>query len=88
MTANESTHAESQKPGVLADQEAERIKYLDNPDSGSVIPDEGTICGDGRGSEKRGDQVASSINLDDAYEIISSERRRLLIFALDRKSVV
>ena len=82
MTANKPTHAESEKPGVLADRKAERIKHLRDSQNESVIPDEGTICGDTQNPEKRDNQETLGINLDDTYEIISSERRRLLIFIL------
>lgn len=82
MTANKPTHAGSEKPGVLADRKAERIKHLRDSQNESVIPDEGTICGDTQNPEKRDNQETLGINLDDTYEIISSERRRLLIFIL------
>lgn len=82
MTANEFTHAGCEKPGVLAECRAERIKHLRDSRSESAIPDEGTICGDEQESAKRSDKQALSISLDDVYEIISCDRRRLLIFIL------
>jgi len=81
MTANNTTHAGSVNPGVLADREAASIKHLLECDSKDIISDGGNICDD-HPSEKCDGQEASSISLNDVYEIIGSDRRRMLIFIL------
>ena len=75
MTADDATHADGEKFGVPSNRDVEALKQL-------PADDMAFLGSDSHDCEQQGQHNEYTLDLNDVYELISSNRRRRFIFVL------